>query len=116
MKLNPGGIAPLALLCITTCASATPITAADATCSGGAQLITIPGNSTEASFVLSCPGFTLAQSLDGRTAVFLDPNGSVSDFVLLANVSGGVEFAFVSDLRHRPAVGPATAGPRTRGH
>ena len=96
MRNNPQWMALFGLFCAAMAAFATPIP--NATCSGGAQLITIPEDSTEAAFLLTCPGFTLAPSLDGKTAVFLDPDGSVSDYVLLANVSGSVEFTFVSDL------------------
>ena len=93
MRMNPLWIAVLGLFAVTMFASGAAIT-----CSGGAQLITIPEDSTEVSTVLTCPGLQLLPSLDGKTAVFLDPDGSVSDFVLLANVNGGVVFTFVSDL------------------
>jgi hypothetical protein len=78
MRLNPAWIAALGLLSVTVLASGAAIT-----CGGGAQLITIPEDSTEASTVLTCPGLQLLPSLDGKTAVFLDPDGSVSDFVCL---------------------------------
>ena len=90
MKLNPVLIAALGLLSIAMFASGAAITR-----TSGAQLITIPEDSTEASTTLTCPGFTLLPSLDGKTAVFLDPDGSVSDFVLLANLNGGVSLPFV---------------------
>jgi hypothetical protein len=93
MKLNPVLIAVLGILSVTMFASGAAIT-----CNGGAQLFTIPEDSTEASTVLTCPGLQLVPSLDGKTAVFLDPDGSVSDFVLLANVGAAVQFTFVSDL------------------
>ena len=101
MKLNPVLIAVSGLLSVAMCASGAAIT-----CTGGAQLITIPEDSTEASTTLTCPGFTLLPSLDGKTAVFLDPDGSVSDFVLLANLNGGVSFTFVSDLETGPPLVP----------
>jgi len=87
----------LGLLCIATFASATPITAADATCTGGAQTINIAEGQTELSFLLTCPGFTLAPSVAGKTAVFMDTDGNVSDLVVLSNVSGAANFVFISD-------------------
>ena len=101
MRMNPLWIAVLGLFSVTIFASGAAIT-----CTGGAQLITIPEDTTEASTTLTCPGFTLLPSLDGKTAVFLDPDGSVSDFVLLANVNGGVSFTFVSDLETGPPLNP----------
>lgn len=101
MRMNPMWIALLGLFSVTLFASGAAIT-----CTGGAQLITIPEDSTEASTVLTCPGFTLLPSLDGKTAVFLDADGSVSDFVLLANITGGVQFTFVSDLETGPSLNP----------
>ena len=101
MRMNPLWIALLGLFAVTMFASGAAIT-----CTGGAQLITIPEDSTEASTVLTCPGFTLLPSLDGKAAVFLDPDGSVSDFVLLANVGAAVQFTFVSDLETGPPLVP----------
>jgi len=101
MRTNPLWIAVLGLFAVTMFASGAAIT-----CSGGAQLFTIPEDSTEASTVLTCPGLQLLPSLDGKTAVFLDPDGSVSDFVLLANVGTAVQFTFVSDLETGPALTP----------
>jgi hypothetical protein len=101
MRMNPVWIAVLGLLSVTMFASGAAIT-----CGGGAQLITIPEDSTEASTVLTCPGLQLLPSLDGKTAVFLDPDGSVSDFVLLANVGTAVQFTFVSDLEIGQALVP----------
>jgi hypothetical protein len=101
--MNPVWIASLVLLSVTLFASGAAIT-----CSGGAQLFTIPEDSTEASTVLTCPGFTLSPTVAGEAAIFRDPDGSLSDFVLLANVSGAAQFTFVSDLETGP---PLTLPP-----
>ena len=101
MRMNPSWIAVLGLFTVTVFASGAAIT-----CGGGAQLITIPEDSTEASTVLTCPGLQLLPSLDGKTAVFLDSDGSISDFVLLANVGTAVQFTFVSDLETGPPLTP----------
>jgi hypothetical protein len=61
-------IGALGLLSVTMFASGAAIT-----CTGGAQLFTIPEDSTEASTVLTCPGLQLLPSLDGKTAVFSTP-------------------------------------------
>ena len=101
MDLKSSSVLLLGLLCVATLASAAPITAADATCSGGTQVVTIPENSAEASFLLTCPGFALSPTVDQKIAVFLDtslPNVVVSDLVTFANVNGAANFTFVSDL------------------
>ena len=103
MRMNPVWIAVLGLLSVTIFASGAAIT-----CTGGAQLITIPEDSTEASTVLTCPGFTLLPAVAGDAAIFRDPDGSLSDFVLLANVNGAAQFTFVSDLDTGP---PLTLPP-----
>jgi hypothetical protein len=101
MRLNPAWIAALGLLSVTVLASGAAIQ-----CSGGAQVFTIPEDSTEASTVLTCPGFNVSNASVG-TAVFLDPGGTVvSDFVVLANVGTAVQFTFVSDLDTGPALVP----------
>jgi hypothetical protein len=103
MRINPLWIAVLGLLSVTMFVSGAAIT-----CGGGAQLITIPEDSTEASTVLTCPGFNVSSASVG-TAVFLDPGGSVvSDFVVLANVGTAVQFTFVSDLDTDQALVPPT--------
>jgi len=99
MRTNPLWIAVLGLFAVTMFASGAPIT-----CSGGAQLFTIPEDSTEASTILTCPGFTLSPTVAGQAAIFRDPDGSLSDFVLLANVNGAAQFTFVSDLETGPAL------------
>jgi len=98
MDLKSTCIVLLGLLCVATFASATPITAADATCSGGAQTINIPEGQAEVSFLLTCPGFTFAPSVAGKTAVFMDTDGNVSDLVVLSNVNGAANFLFLSDV------------------
>ena len=65
-----------------------------------------PGRLDGSGTVLTCPGLQLLPSLDGKTAVFLDPDGSISDFVLLANVGTAVQFTFVSDLETGPPLTP----------
>jgi len=101
MRLNPVLIAVLGLLSVTMFASGAAIT-----CTGGAQLITIPEDSTEVSTVLTCPGFNVSSASVG-TAVFLDPGGTVvSDFVVVANVGTAVQFTFVSDLETGEALVP----------
>jgi len=101
MRMNPVWIAALGLLIVTMFASGAAIT-----CAGGAQLITIPEDSTEVSTVLTCPGFNVSSASVG-TAVFLDPGGTVvSDFVVLANVGTAVQFTFVSDLEIGEALVP----------
>ena len=97
MRTNPLWIAVTGLFALTMFASGAAIT-----CSGGAQLFTIPEDSTEASTVLTCPGFTLSPTVAGQAAIFRDADGSLSDFVLLANVSGAAQFTFVSDLETGP--------------
>ena len=69
MRLNPVWIAALGLLSVTMFASGAAIT-----CTGGAQLITIPEDSTEVSTVLTCPGFTLLPTVAGDAAIFRDPD------------------------------------------
>jgi hypothetical protein len=101
MRMNSVWIAVLALFSVTIFASGAAIT-----CAGGAQLFTIPEDSTEVSTVLTCPGFNVSNASVG-TAVFLDPGGSVvSDFVVLANVGTAVQFTFVSDLEIGQALVP----------
>ena len=97
MRTNPLWIAVSGLFAVTMFASGATIT-----CNGGAQLFNISEDSTEASTVLTCPGFTLSPTVAGQAAIFRDPNGSLSDFVLLANVSGAAQFTFVSDLETGP--------------
>ncbi len=106
MKHSPQWATVFGLFCLAAAASATPITAPDATCTGGAQVITIAEGQAEAGFLLSCPGFTLAPSVDGKTAVFLEPDGTVSDYVLLANVNGSANFVFFSDTDLGPPLIP----------
>jgi hypothetical protein len=103
MSMNRLWIALLGFFTVTVFASGAAIT-----CTGGAQVITIPEDSTEASTVLTCPGFTLSPTVAGQAAIFRDPDGSLSDFVLLANVSGAAQFTFVSDLETGP---PLTLPP-----
>ncbi len=66
-------------------------------CSGGAQVITLPENTTEASTTFSCPGFQFGAS--AGVLLFMDPDGvTPSDVVTLADVAGGSTITFVSDL------------------
>jgi hypothetical protein len=99
--MNSTWIAVLGLFIVTMLASGAAIT-----CTGGAQLITIPEDAAEVSTVLTCQGFNVSNAMLG-TAVFLDPGGSVvSDFVVLANVGTAVQFTFVSDLETGQALMP----------
>lgn len=91
----------LGLPSVTMFASGAPIT-----CTGGAQLITIPEDSTEVSAILTCLGFNVSNT-SVETAVFLDPGGSVvSDFVVHPNVGPAVQFSLVSDLETGQALIP----------
>ena len=105
-RIRSGSI--VGILCAASAALAAPIRSAavDATCTGGAQLITIPEGQAEAGFTLSCPGFVLPPSVDGTVAVFLDATGAVSDFVTFANISGSATFVFVSDTEGQLVIPP----------
>src|SRR5690349_6183266 len=80
-----------ALFLITSAATAATL------CSGGAQVITLPENTTEASTTFSCPGFQFGAS--AGVLLFVDSDGiTPSDVVTLADVAGGSTITFVSDL------------------
>ena len=84
-----------ALVCVLFLFTST--VAAATLCSGGAQVITLPENATEASTTFSCPGFQFGAS--AGVLLFMDPDGvTPSDVVTLADVAGGSTITFVSDL------------------
>jgi hypothetical protein len=101
-----GSILVISCAAVTAAAPITSIADASFTCSGGAQVITIPEDTTEASTTLTCPGFVLPASVAGTVAIFLDSPGVVSDFVTFANVNGAANFVFVSDVAEGPVVPP----------
>jgi hypothetical protein len=66
-------------------------------CSGGAQVITLPENTTEVSTTFECPGFQFGAN--AGVLLFLDPDGiTPSDLVTLADVAVGSTITFVSDI------------------
>jgi len=87
-------LAVTAVVCVLFFTSAAT---AASLCTGGAQVITLPENATEASTTFSCPGFQFGAS--AGVLLFMDPDGvTPSDVVTLADVAGGSTITFVSDL------------------